>query len=438
MRAGGALTKDIIQGAFGNDPNLNLVSDNLLVLRDGFSNNNQNNTYSTNLDVVGHFNTAGLKHTLLLGGDYYRLDSVLFESNTDNNTLPFSYISANNPVHPGTPSPPFGFNSKTSNRTDQYGLYIQDQIKLPYNVQVMGGIRYQYIHQLSSSQDSNGSNTNTPGTFDAVTPRVGILWQPKSWLSLYANYAENFGANNPDARLWPNRSFLPPTSATQYEGGIKTEFFDGKLRATLAYYDLTKTNVAAGDLTVDPNTRQLRDCGSGPGTCSLALGEVRSRGPELDITGEILPGWNVIATWANTDIIVTKTNAKGDAISGISPGGRLTNVPRNTGNLWSTYNVQGGDFKGLTFGGGATLRDSALIVDSLDGRQTKLPGYATFNLMAGYSRNVGDAKVSVQLNINNLLDKHYFSSLSTGAGNGAAYADFGQPRTFMGSISVQY
>lgn len=396
----------------------------------------QNNTTSTNLDLVGHFDTVGLKHTLLLGGDYYGLDS---KSNNGAPSFPgvYSYIPLNNPDGPATPfGPLIPNNDLTTNHTDQYGLYIQDQIKLPHDVQVMGGIRYQYIHQNNLTRFGVGAAPTRDGsTQDAVTPRVGILWHPKSWLSLYANYAESFGAQVGNPKTFVSDGIgkiIDPTSAAQYEGGVKFEFFDGKLRANLTYYDLTKTNVAVGD----PN--RVHNCGAGPGDCSIALGEVRSRGPEIDITGEILPGWNVIATWANTDIKVSKSNSAGDAVDGFNVGDRLPSVPRNTGSLWSTFEVQGGDFKGLNFGGGITLRDGQIVPDGGGGPTSKLPGYATVDLLAGYSRQVGDAKVSVQLNVNNLLDKQYLSSRSDFSTGQGTWANFGTPRTFMGQVSVQY
>ncbi|WP_347988632.1 TonB-dependent receptor [Methylomonas sp. AM2-LC] len=300
------------------------------VLRTTYSNATQNNTYSTNLDLTGHFDTFGLKHTLLLGGDYYRLNNT-----NRNDTSPlYTLIDPYNPVHPGQLPFIFGADNITGyqQRFDQYGLYGQDQIKLPYDVHVTGGIRYQYLHQnyIQTSQDVvSGTAASTQ---DAVTPRVGILWHPQNWVSLYANYAESFGANS--GLVWSAQNSFTPvaaTSASQYEGGIKTEFFDGRLRATLAYYDLTKTNVATGD----PNL--AHDCGNGPGSCSLAIGAVRSRGPELDIQGEILPGWNAIATYANVDIIITKTNSNNDPLGNINVGDRMVNVPRNTGSFWSTY-----------------------------------------------------------------------------------------------------
>ncbi|MCX7099925.1 MAG: TonB-dependent receptor [Methylobacter sp.] len=422
------------------------------VMRQNSSSINQNNTYSTNLDLTGHFDTFGLKHTLLLGGDYYRLN---YNSGQD---IPaanqYSLVDVYNPVNPGFAFNDIGNNSNFKQQFDQYGLYAQDQIQLPYDLHVTGGLRYQNIHQKSKNTSSNGfigpdgvliTSENTAVSQDAVTPRVGILWHPQSWISLYANYAESFGANT--GLVWSaSGQFKPvaPTSAEQYEGGIKTEFFDGRLRATLAYYDLTKSNVAAGD----PDPTHV--CGGG--LCSLAIGAVRSRGPELDIQGEILPGWNAIATWANTDVIVTKSNAKNDAINtgtfSYAVGDRLLNVPRNTASFWNTYEFQDTVLKGLKFGGGVTIRQgqvgsggSTLFGEHYPPITT--PGYATLDLMTAYSHAVGKSKITVQLNINNLLDKRYYTSINAAINDPtfqafSASAPYGAPRTVMGSINIQY
>jgi iron complex outermembrane receptor protein len=408
--------------------------DNNNVYRTFDADDTQYNTYSTNLDLTGHFDTGVLKHTLLIGGDYYRLDTKLNKFSGFNPTTFESFLSAinrNNPIHPGTPflGPLQQFDA-SRNHTDQFGLYIQDQIKLPYNIDVMGGIRYQYIHQKVNNQVPAIGLADIHGaTQDAVTPRVGITWQPKSWLSLYANYAESFGANQ--GLVSPGKT-VPPTSAEQFEGGIKAEFFNGRLRATLAYYDLTKTNIASPH--PDPKLAQ---------SFSVVTGEARSRGPELDITGEILPGWNIIATWSNTDVRVTKTNSKNDpGLDGLVPvGGRFFNVPRNTGSFWSTYEVQDGDLKGFKLGGGVTVRDGQNGCCS--NPASSIPGYATVDLLAAYSLDVGKTKVTAQFNVSNLLDKHYFTGLlgpnnTNAAGFASALVDFGQPRTFMGSINVQY
>ena len=99
---------------------------------------------------------------------------------------------------------------------------------------------------------------------------------------------ELFGEFRPDHLLCLSRSRDPPTNARSWEAGVKLEFFDGRLRATADYYDLTKTNIATTDI-------------AHPGL-SRVTGEARSKGVELDIRGEMLPGWSVIASYANQDV----------------------------------------------------------------------------------------------------------------------------------------
>ena len=447
-------TNDTMNAFYGTAPSL---WNGFGVVRTPFGNVSQSNTYSTNLDLTGHFDTFGLKHTALFGGDYYKLNNSYTMIN-NSNAQPWSVVDPFNPVNPSIPLAsnisPFG-DFGLNQQTDQYGLYGQDQIKLPFNVHVTGGIRYQYLHQHSIGTGDGGVITsNAALSQDAVTPRVGILWHPQSWVSLYANYAESFGANT--GLVWGGATGSPtpiaPTSASQYEGGVKTEFFGGRLRATLAYYDLTKTNVAASDPGLDPNTGLRHDCGSGPGSCSIAIGAIRSRGPELDIQGELLPGWNAIATWANTDIMVTKSNGTNDQLNSnggvYAVGQRLTNVPRNTATFWSTYELQQTDFKGLKFGAGVTVRNGTTGSGGSSFTGTnypaiQVPSSATLDLMTAYSRAIGKSKVTVQFNITNLLDKRYFTNINALYNDPtfnfySASAAYGAPRTFMGSIRVEY
>ena len=399
-----------------------------------------NDTYATNMDLTGHFDTAGLKHTLLLGGDYYRTN---FFTSSVASFPSFVGINIINPTPCAdsscglvtSPTSPINQNGYIANN-DQYGLYLQDQIKLPYNVHVTGGFRYQNIHQQNFNQQTIQGPSSSA---DAVTPRVGLLWHPQNWLSLYSNYTENFGANLPYARVYVDDTTQRPpnpTSSQQWEVGTKTEFFNGRLRATFAYYNLTKQNVLAGD----PNPLH---CG-GPNNCSIEIGAVRSRGPELDIQGEILPGWNAIATYANTDIIVTK-GSPGDYPG---TGERYFGVPRNTGSLWNTYDFQQESLKGLKIGGGVTLRSDQLyyqLTPAGANAGTTIPGYATVDLLTAYSKKVGGSKVTVQFNANNILDQHYYtaaaiygSGLNTSAGYNAGFVNFGTPRMFMGSIRVEF
>jgi iron complex outermembrane recepter protein len=113
------------------------------------------------------------------------------------------------------------------------------------------------------------------------------------------------------------------------ELSIKTDFLDGRLSATLAAYHLTRSNV----LTPDPDDPSR----------SIQTGEQRSQGVEFDVTGEILPGWNAILSYAYTDAEVTEDNT-------FPEGNRLANVPENQASLWTTYTIQDGSLEGLGFG----------------------------------------------------------------------------------------
>jgi iron complex outermembrane recepter protein len=254
-----------------------------------------------------------------------------------------------------------------------------------------------------------------PGLVSCGNRKAGSAYTPTTWRVLVLM--------NPTQLFFPApANFLRLPARNNMKAASKTEFFGGRLRATLAYYDLTKTNVA----TPHPD-KALANEGF-----SVITGAVRSRGPELDITGEILPGWNVIATYSNIDAHVTKTNN-----TDFQPiGSRFWNVPRNNGSLWSTYEVQDGDLKGFKFGGGVTLRDGQTVCCDIP--TFKIPGSATVDLLASYSRDVGKTKVTAQLNVNNLLDKNYITAGTTSLTDNQLYVDFGQPRTFMGSINIQY
>ena len=307
------------------------------------------------------------------------------------NNVPISgtpLVSLINPVQPGVPPvtcPCFPF--ATYDTQDTQGLYLQDQVKLPYNFLVLAGARYQYIRQTSESgsalDDLNNSSTPSPPLVARkLTPRFGLLWRPQEWLSLYGNYTEGFGPNF-QGTIYPGT--LPaPTSARSWEAGAKLELFDGRLRASADYFELIKTNVPFGD----PEH---------PGYV-LLVGEARSTGPEVDIQGEILPGWRVIATYTNDDVRITKgsqgQNGGGGQAGGLSVGDRFPFVPRNKASLWTTYEFQDAVWKGLKIGAGYVYSGSTPVYDAavglgLDppGVFRDVPGAGVVNLMGAYSFN---------------------------------------------------
>ena len=388
-------------------------------------------TVSTNIDLTGHFRTFGIAHTLLAGGDIYRLSGTSTLSVPAN---PITTVGFPNPGHAFSYPPcpcsttAYGWPQITS------GLYVQDQMQLPESVFLLVGARYQHIGQSSTTGDSVADlqATGAPLSAHAITPRVGLLWRPVEWLSLYGNYTEGFGPNN--GMIWPG-TLVPPTSANSKEAGAKVEFFDHKLRMSADYFDLIKTNVGAPD----PDPAHV--CGGSQ--CSILIGKVRSKGTELDVQGEILPGWNVVLTYSNDDIRV----AEGSPGSFDPVGQPLELVPRYQASFWNTFDFRGAALNGLKIGGGLHYTGTRPLQDvsgSPPGTFPPLSSYTTVDLMAAYSFNQARSKITAQLNITNVFDRTYYVSASTASPPGPGIAgsftqrSYGAPLAAMGSMRVEF
>ncbi|MEH2286593.1 TonB-dependent siderophore receptor [Nostoc sp.] len=288
-------------------------------------NNGNNQSYGLQTNLIGKFATGSVKHTLLFGVDLNRdindLDNYFGSGAPSINIFNPVYRLA--PIPRGTELP-----SKVTfdQRLDFLGIYLQDQIALVDNLKLLMGGRFDFVDQESRFTSSAGANTNTQQEDNAFTPRVGIVYQPIPPLSLYASYSQSFA---PNSATTVDGSILEPERGTQYEVGIRGEFFNSRLSANLAAYHLTKSNVA----TTDPNNPDY----------SIPVGEQTSQGIELDVGGEILPGWNIITNYAYTDAKVSKDNSP-------LQGNRFEDVPYNGASLWTTYQIQRGDLQGLGFG----------------------------------------------------------------------------------------
>ena len=199
------------------------------------------------------------------------------------------------------------------------------------------------------------------------------------------------------------RSF-DPERGTQYEIGVKADIND-RLSATLALFDLTRSNVT----TSDPDNSFF----------SIQTGEQKSQGVELDISGEILPGWNIITGYAYTDARVTEDNS-------IPEGNRLRNSPEHALNLWTTYRIQEGDLKGLGVGLGFNyLSERPGDLDNT----FELPSFFRTDAAVFYEQD----KFRAALNFRNLFDIDYFASARS-----RTRVDPGAPFTVQGEISWRF
>ncbi len=367
-------------------------------------------SWFTSGNLLGKFPLLGMKHNMLFGAEYYK----------DDYHLPFfgpevASINIFNPVYgqvreQDLRDPTAFFNWRSFQ--EWYSIYIQDQIDVTEQLHLLLGGRYDDTESFGSTQDPFD-----PVQESALTPRYGLVYQPWPWLSLYGHYVESFGANNGRANPAQGISAFKAQTAEQYEVGVKSEFFEGRLTSTLAFFHLTKQNI----LTRDPENPLFR----------VAIGEARSRGIELDVSGEVADGLRLIGSYAYLDTETTDDNTVDDNGNFTRLGKRLPNAPQYAASLWATYEIQEGPWRGLTFGAGT------YIVGEREGdfeNSYQMPGYVRVDAMAGYGWQVGKSRLKVQLNINNLLDKEYFK---------ASYDNRdvilpGEPLTVLGSVRVEW
>jgi len=359
-------------------------------------------------DVLGKFDWLGMQHSVLMGFDYYHQNGHY----VGNSYVPAD-INIYNPVYGQPPLVPIDPTQAffVQNGQTAYGFYLQDQVKLPKNFFLLAGVRFNWVNTFDTGYGHASSVNDRP----SPTPRVGLLWQPKTWLSAYGSYTSNYGAT-PLGSLTPDGKTLPPESAQQYEVGIKTEWLQKRLVATAALYQITKQNIPAAD----PQNSLY----------TIAIGEARSRGFELDVSGQIGPNWKIIGGYSYINAVVTK-----DTNTPSLQGLRFPAVPYDSGSIWGVYEVPRGTLRGMKLGAGLIARTGQVNYESPDGvtyLADKIPGFAIVNVMASYGWQFERARLNLQLNINNLFDKTYFFTVNP------SQALPGAPITVLPAVRVEF
>lgn len=373
-----------------------LDDDNRTVNRDISTTSGGTQTYSLVTDVLGKLTTSSITHDLLFGVELRRQHES-FELFFGGDTL-----DVFNPVYG---SRDFGLERgyDATQIRNYLGIYAQNLISFSDNFKLLLGGRFDLANQRYEGRlEDEGTLSQQDEQF---SPRVGIVYQPIPPVSLYTSWSRSFlpqgdfGDRNADGT--PFR----PTTGEQFEVGIKTEFINGRLAATLAAYHITKQNI----LTDDPDRPDFR----------IQVGEQRSQGIEFDIVGEVLPGLRLIANYAFTDAEITEDN---QGFQGNQPN----NVPRHSGSIWATYQIQQGDLQGLGFGLGvfAVGNRTGDLGNTFD-----LPGYSRTDASIFYNRD----RWRVQLNVKNLFGANYFeNAISRNSVNPGA------PFTILGTVSVSF
>ncbi|MBE9168872.1 TonB-dependent siderophore receptor [Pleurocapsales cyanobacterium LEGE 06147] len=350
--------------------------------------------YQTNLrgEVRGNFKIGASEHKLLAGVEYNRLKS---EFDGPGGAF-FGSIDVANPTFDvPVPKPEelqfsnFGFFEQKD-----WGVYIQDFVTLG-QFRLLGGLRY------GKFEGSSLDETNQEGDF--VSPSVGLVYKLTDSASLYASFSQS---TEPQRGLVRDGGFIEPKKATQYEIGAKVNLLNDRLSLTTALFNLTQTNIAESD-PADPDF-------------VIPVGDVRTRGLELDVTGRIAENFNLIAAYTHffeADIIKSTEELEGN---------RFNNVPRNTFGLYGKYTFTDGALEGLSLGAGV------VYVGEREGdidNSFEVPSYTRVDLGAAYQIN----NVTFGLAIENLFDIRYVASSSDRANIAQ-----GSPFAITGSVKVEF
>ena len=273
----------------------------------------------------------------------------------------------------------------TYTHTNVASAYLFDSIKLSERWLFNAGTRFDRF-DVSSTQAGAPDLNNISNLFSY---QLGLVFKPVQTVSLYASYGTS--ANPPGAnsglgggtdQITATNQNLSPERSRNIEVGAKWDVLDRRLSLTSALFQTDKTNARVSD-------------GLGG---MVNAGSQRVRGAELGFAGNLTNQWRVFGGYSYLDAITTDAGPANPTASGLP----MVMVPKHNFVLWTYYDV----LPKLSIGGGATF--SSLTYASVTATTRKwTPGYARFDAVATYRL---DKTMDLQLNLQNIFDKKYYSS----------------------------
>jgi iron complex outermembrane receptor protein len=353
---------------------------------------------SARLDIIG------MEHKFQTGADWYDESSLLNSRILRAGVTP---LSLNNPVYTNSARDvaraallPF---TVTDTRTKRQGAYLQDQISLSDAFMLVGGVRYDKFEDRVVNAASYED--------DDITFRTGAIYKPRKDVSVYLSWSQSFEPQTAASQNGDVGGPFAPVTGDQFEGGIKTDLFDGRLQANLAAYRIVRKNILQADTSLPPvnGQDQLRP-----------IGEVTSKGFEIDLSTDLTPNWVALVNYGYNDTKITGT-ITGQAITN-AVGNRFANAPKHKLGFWTRYQVSAID---TAFAVGGEYVSKRI---SLSGQDVK--PYTIFD--ASITKGLGFAEL--MLRVDNIFDKVYAAS-----GFSAQSGHFpGEPRTFLAELRFKF
>ncbi|WP_241024738.1 TonB-dependent siderophore receptor [Burkholderia sp. Ac-20365] len=304
--------------ASGSDTELNRYS---------FFNDESAKFFTVDNQAQAKFSTGAVAHTVLMGFDYQR---VLYRETVGLGAAP--QLNPFAPVYQPIATP--AAFSDDNIRMKQFGLYAQDQIAWGKWRFLIGG-----REDWASSDDNNPlTQSVTSQSERAFTWRAGLVYLFDNGFAPYASFAKSF---DPQAGVLADGSAAKPTTARQYEVGVKYQPPGYNSFITASAFDLNERNVLTSDL-------------AHPGFSDQA-GQVRARGFELEGHASLTNNLNIVASYTYLSNVTTESNDTTTTIDGATTslqGKTPWGIPRHLASAWLDYTLHGGTLRGLGFSGG--------------------------------------------------------------------------------------
>ncbi|ENO86467.1 TonB-dependent siderophore receptor [Thauera linaloolentis] len=292
---------------------------------------------------------------------------------------------------------------------EQTGIYGSGRFKLSDPLTLIAGARVDWYKQTIAQQWGGSAYGASDFKVDhEFTPYLGAVYDLNVQHSIYASWTRIF---NPQDYYTADGGLLDPQTGSNYEVGIKGEYFGGRLNASAAIFQIDLENL--------PDGLPVSQCATGLTSCYRSAGEVRSRGVEFELNGELAPGWQMATSYTYASAKRLSEASAYDPIGSYSIGKRYaTNIPRHLFKLATSYRLPG-ELSRWKVGGSLHVQDG---VKSPWG--VKQGGYAIAGMHASYAVT---RQLDLSLNVNNLFDRKYYSTIGS-------YSDanfFGDPRNFL-------
>ena len=357
-----------------------------VVTTDGYIDATQRENLILSANFIGEFETGAISHTLLFGAEYIntssdqdRFNPIWDQTDDDNEVFAIKRplnlrggVGINAMGDVTTVDLSTDLNDFTKVDIDVVSLYIQNEVELTDWLHLVVGGRYDSFDIEVNNVPANEIRTRKDEEF---SPRGGLIFKPIENLSIYASYSESFLPRSGEqfANINGTNNALDPDKFTNLEAGVKWDFAD-RLSFTAAVFEIEQSSPQPNDN--DPSTLDVIDS--------------KIDGFELQLQGEVMPGWTVSAGYSFLD---------GEQQSRNGPTGlRPRELPQNMLSIWNQVEVT--DRFGL--GLGLTHQDESFIDN---GNDAVLPAYTRIDAAAFFDVS---ENLRVQVNVENLTDTLYF------------------------------